>query len=378
MRRFVLLAALAAWVGCSGAPTTTGSSGTGASTGATGATGSGASGGSATSSSSSSSTGSTGAGSASSTSSSSGASSGSASSSSGASTGSSGSSGATDAGPVDAGPADAGWVYVDAGPVTYVRIATGNLSSGNYQSYDPGEGIRIFEGLHPDVAMIQEFNYGTNSATDIREMIDVAFGPEFSYVRGASGQQIPNGIASRWPIVASGGWTDPQVSNRDFVWARIALPGGHELLAVSVHLLTSSASSRQAEATALVNDLQQYVPAGDFIALGGDFNTGTRTEACINTFSQVFHTAGPYPADQQGNGNTSAARSKPLDWVLVDPALDATEIPLQLGTSTFTNGAVFDSRVYSPLSDVSPVQSGDSAATNMQHMAVVREFAVAN
>jgi len=36
---------------------------------------------------------------------------------------------------------------------------------------------------------------------------------------------------------------------------------------------------------------------------------------------------------------------------------------------------VFDSRVYTPLSDVAPVLSTDSAATNMQHMAVVRDFA---
>jgi hypothetical protein len=33
-----------------------------------------------------------------------------------------------------------------------------NLSSGNNQSYDPGEGARIFQGLKPDIVMIQELN----------------------------------------------------------------------------------------------------------------------------------------------------------------------------------------------------------------------------
>src|SRR5689334_16517688 len=52
-----------------------------------------------------------------------------------------------------------------------VRVMAGNLTSGNNQSYDPGEGIRIFQGTHPDVALVQEFNYGTNSATDIRHFV---------------------------------------------------------------------------------------------------------------------------------------------------------------------------------------------------------------
>jgi len=37
---------------------------------------------------------------------------------------------------------------------------------------------------------------------------------------------------------------------------------------------------------------------------------------------------------------------------------------------------VFDSRVFQPLADVAPIQPGDSAAPNMQHMAIVRDFLV--
>jgi hypothetical protein len=37
---------------------------------------------------------------------------------------------------------------------------------------------------------------------------------------------------------------------------------------------------------------------------------------------------------------------------------------------------VFDSRTYEPLAEVAPVKRGDSAGPNMQHMAVVRAFAI--
>ena len=37
------------------------------------------------------------------------------------------------------------------------RIMASNLSSGNYQSYDPGHGIRLMQGVDPDIILIQEF-----------------------------------------------------------------------------------------------------------------------------------------------------------------------------------------------------------------------------
>jgi endonuclease/exonuclease/phosphatase family metal-dependent hydrolase len=118
-----------------------------------------------------------------------------------------------------------------------VRLMAANISSGNYQNYDPGHGIRIFQGTRPDVVMIQEFNYGDNSATAIRNFVNTAFGSSFYYYREGAAQ-IPNGVISRWPILASGEWDDPYVSNRDFAWARIDIPGPKDLWVVSVHLLT--------------------------------------------------------------------------------------------------------------------------------------------
>ncbi len=256
---------------------------------------------------------------------------------------------------------------------TLLRIVAANISSGNNQSYDPGHGTRIFQGLDPDVVLIQEFNFGDNSTSAIRGWVDSAFGTSFAYYR-EGGAQIPNGIVSRYPIVASGEWDDASVTNRDFAWARIDVPGPKDLWAISVHLLTASASVRNTEATALKNFITANVPAGDYLVVGGDFNTDTRTEAALTTLSAVVLTAAPYPVDQAGNGNTNASRAKPYDWVLVDGDLHAFRVPTLIGSQSLANGLVFDSRVFTPLSAVTPVQSADSGATNMQHMAVVRDF----
>ncbi|QRK08687.1 pre-peptidase C-terminal domain-containing protein [Archangium violaceum] len=254
-----------------------------------------------------------------------------------------------------------------------VRLMAANITSGNSQSYDPGHGTRIFQGTKPDVVMIQEFNYGNNSATAIRGFVDEAFGTGFYYYR-ESGAQIPNGVISRWPIIASGEWTDPYVSNRDFAWARIDIPGPKDLWVVSVHLLTSGSSVRNSEANSLVNYVKANIPAGDYLAIGGDFNTDSRSESCLSTFSQVVTTSGPHPADRNNNTNTNAGRSKPYDHVLVDADLRAYQTATVIGSSSFSAGLVVDTRVYSPLSEISPALSGDSGASNMQHMAVIKDF----
>lgn len=260
------------------------------------------------------------------------------------------------------------------GQVT-VRVAAANLSSGNLQSYDLGEGARILKGIHPDVVLIQELNYGAGAPSDFRSFVDSTFGTSYAYVRGAPAQ-IPNGIISRYPIIASGEWKDALVSNRDFVWARIDIPGPIDLWAISVHLLTTNASTRNSEAAALVSFINGAVPASDYLVLGGDFNTASRTEAALSTLSSRFVTAAPYPVDTQGDGDTNASRNKPYDWVVASPLLQGRKTPTVLGVSSFADGAVIDTRTYAPLSDLAPALAGDSAAASMQHMAVVRDFSV--
>jgi len=256
---------------------------------------------------------------------------------------------------------------------TPLRVMAANTTSGNRQSYDPGEGTRIFQGLAPDVVLIQEFNYGDNSQQAIGEWVESTFGPEYEYYR-ERGAQIPNGVVSRFPIIESGEWADVQVGNRDFAWARIDVPGEADLWAVSVHFLTRNASVRDRQATALRRLVTENIPEGDYLLIGGDFNTRNSGEPALDTLDELVDTDGPYPVDQSGKIGTNASRRKPYDWVFADEDLEAHEVPVQIGSNSFPSGLVFDSRVYEPLADVAPVQRGDSGATNMQHMAVIRDF----
>lgn len=273
---------------------------------------------------------------------------------------------------VDAGM-DGGTDAGDPSSPTTIRIVAANLTSGTVQSYTPGHGARILKGLEADITLIQEFNYGQNAVDEIRTFVTETFGADYSYYR-EPGRQIPTGVISRYPIVTSGQWSDPQVSNRGFTYAKIDVPGPHPLWAVSVHLVTSGAGQRNAAATALVTELRKVVADGDYVVIGGNFNTDNRSESCMTTFAQMVKTSGPHPADASGNGNTNASRTKPYDWVLANQALAAHQIATVINSNTFANGLVFDSRVYTPIADVAPVQLGDSAATNMQHMAVVKDF----
>ena len=281
----------------------------------------------------------------------------------------------------DAGPGSDAGVPVDAGTApdagsgsrVPVRLLAGNLTSGATQTYDTGEGIRIFQGLLPDIALIQEFNYGDNSPAALREFVDTAFGPEFEYHRESQATDtLPNGIVSRYPILQAGEWE--YAGDRDLAWARIDVPGSGDLWAVSVHLLTASTSDRNRGARIAVERLSELMSPGDLLVFGGDLNTARRDEFCITVLADLFHIAAPYPADQDGNTNTSAPRSKPLDWLLVSPNLQARAVPVLIGDNSFADGLVFDSRVYTPLYDVEPVLEADSDALNMQHMALVRDF----
>ena len=271
-----------------------------------------------------------------------------------------------------------------------IRIMAANTTSGSNQSYDLGHGNRIFQGLDPDIVLVQEMNVGVspnkNTPATYRNWVDVNFGSSFSY-RVETGKSIPNGIVSRYPILASGVWEDVAMPDREFVWAKIDIPGDKDLWAVSVHLSSSGGSStRNAQAIALRDLIKSTVPNADFLVVGGDFNTDSRAEACVGTLdhartptSGVVVVSGPYPVDRIGSGardGTNASLEKPYDWVMPDPDLQAHKVPLVIGSQSFPNGLVLDSRVFTPLSAVDPVLSTDSGASGMQHMAVMRAFLI--
>lgn len=258
------------------------------------------------------------------------------------------------------------------------RAMAANLN-GNVQSYQPF-ALRIFQGLKPDVVAIQEFNYSNNTQTAFRQMIDTAFGTNYVYFREnyTANGNIPNGIISRFPIIASGSWADTLQSqpNRGFAWAQLDLPGTNDLYVVSVHLLSGAGpTARASESANLKTLIQSNFPSNALIIVAGDCNISSTSEGALATF-KTFLSDAPIPTDALSGGDpdTNAGRNERYDYVFPSFSLESNRVATVIGTQTFSNGLVFDSRVYSPLNDVAPIQMIDSS--NAQHMAVMKSFKI--
>lgn len=256
-------------------------------------------------------------------------------------------------------------------PASQVRIIAANLTSGARANYDPGNGVRIMDGLDGDVFLVQEMLFGNNTDAAFNTFARQVCGDECEAYRG-TGDLIPNGIVSRFPIIEAGVWDDPETDTREFAWARIDVPGRPDLWAISIHLLTSSGAAREAESRALAEHIRTNVPGGDHIVVGGDFNTGGG--GAWDELRGVVRIPPTRPRDQAGNTNTNAPRSRVLDAVLVNRDLDQREVAVEIGGDTFPSGLVVDTRVFTPLEALAPAELGDSDATMMQHMAIVRDF----
>ncbi len=259
----------------------------------------------------------------------------------------------------------------------HVRVAASNLTSGRYQTYAlaaeaEGAGARILQFLRPDVALMQEFT----TDVPIGEWVRDTFGEDFEFSREEEdgNNAIPNGVVSRFPIVDSGEWEDETQTNRDFAWAKIALPNGRTLWAISVHLYSQRSDVRVEQAEELVRRVLADIPTEDLVVLGGDFNTMARNSPAAQVLGEFFVTDEPQPVDQAGDGDTNAKREKTYDWVVAEEELALLEVPVSVGGEEFPHGLVFDTRVFEPLGK--PVRRGDSERFQMQHMGVIREYAI--
>jgi len=250
-----------------------------------------------------------------------------------------------------------------------ISAMSANITSGGARTYE-APGQRIFRALLPDVVAIQEFTPATGTH---RAFVDAAFGTGYYfYVESQGSDSIPNGIISRWPIIASGEWSDSVVSDRDFAWATIDIPGPRNLHVVSVHLYASgTAEQRDSQAQAIVNQIQSQFSDDDFIIVGGDFNTQTRSEAAVATLGAVVSDQHK-PVDQLGDQDTNANRNKPLDYVLPNITLDTYHRSVNLQGLTFSEGLVFDTRLWT--NPPFPALVTDAATVGMQHMPVVKLF----
>ena len=275
------------------------------------------------------------------------------------------------------------------GDTLELRIVAGNITSGNNQSYDPGHGIRIFQALKPDIALVQEMNYKNNSASDYKNFAQQIVGTNYYAVDNAD-YQIPNGVVSRYPITSHGYWKDPNINNRALMWAVVDIPGGKDIFAISVHLHTSPASDQTKAAQVIVDEIAKIKsskPDKYYYVVGGDFNGPTAVSSSGFGKNNTFYVSGPDPVDEKGYCETNANRSSQYDFVLADYPLHDFQIPTvyyssedATKTKSYENGLVFDTRVYDSQSELdeyfSPAEKNDSGASSMQHMAVVKDFLI--
>ncbi|MDP8236515.1 MAG: hypothetical protein P9M08_09025 [Candidatus Erginobacter occultus] len=266
-----------------------------------------------------------------------------------------------------------------------ITVMTANLNSGVPPSSDwyREASLRIFKGLQPDIVLIQEFI--VDSGTTRRAFVDQAFGEDYYfYCAPETGGDwaMPNGVISRWPITAQGYWNDPQVSNRNFAWAVIDLPGLVDLQLASVHLKAGDESgdltTRRAEAELLKTYVQNNFDNGQYIIVGGDLNLQQESEPTLNYFKSYLNAVAQRPADRNGDRDTNSTtpRSKPYDWIMPNQLLDGYHATLYVGIpgQAYSEGIVFDDQVFVPLSAVPPIRSGDSRLSQCYHMAVMKAF----
>jgi len=190
-----------------------------------------------------------------------------------------------------------------------LKIMTANVSKVG--TYAGDSGIRIFQGMEPDIVMLQE--WVLDPIESYRDYVDEAFGAEFYYYLGKSTGTgfgyMPNGIVSRWEIQTVGSWEDTSVTpsaDNDFAWAQIDLPGNNDLLAVSVHLKADAgeAARRLAQAQVIKDYVENslvYNPSSSFLVVAGDLNAESEYEWCIQTFATFLEPTANRPRDRKGD-----------------------------------------------------------------------------
>ena len=286
-------------------------------------------------------------------------------------------------------------VYQPPSPAS-LKIQTANVSKVG--TFAMNQSIRIFQGLEPGVAMLQEWALAEGTH---REYVDEAFGPQFYYYLAYTNKNpvgdpwaMPNGIVSRWAMQTWGGWKDTTGSNLPyFAWAIIDLPGDTDLGVVSAHLKAGLTVEDRERRVEQANLIKAYVEANfdtvnDYIVVGGDINAGTANEWCIQSFATFLDPSTYRPADRNGNEYTNQIRNDPFDWIMPNLLLNSFQETLVIGTEDYQypEGIVFDSHVFcrcdaapipqpgDPLWNLPPVLYGDSHSTLMDHMTVMVSF----
>jgi len=251
-----------------------------------------------------------------------------------------------------------------------VKILTANLGD-IVQDYPETEATRIFQGLEPDIACLQEFN-----PDNPYSFVDNAFGTD--YYLYVEPRYHPNAIVSKWSFQTYGFWDCPEVSDREFAWAVVNVPGTKKLQVVSCHLKSGTGSedvqTRENQANELKSQIQANFDDNQYIVIGGDLNTQYRSSSPISIFQSYLTTSDGTPADRNGDSDTNEIRTYNYDWIIPNDELGDTVTTLFVGSYSYGGGIVFDSHVFTPLSEVSPVQYGDTHASAMDHEPVMKAY----
>lgn len=266
-----------------------------------------------------------------------------------------------------------------------LRIVAANLTSENFQNYDPGHGIRIMQGLAADLILVQEMGYLSRSDADYKSFAMMLVGTEY-YSLDSTAFQLPNGVVSRWPILESGWLDDPTLSNRELFWAIIDLPGPKDLFVFSVHLHTEPVADQVIAAEVIVDAVTAHKAANPgkyYYIVGGDFNGETSVSSAGFGADDTFCISDPFPVDDNGNRYTNSPRNNHYDWILTDCDMSLKRVSTQYDSREgndpleYPTGHVFDTRLYTQevLDEYFfPALTTDSAAFQMQHMAVIKDY----
>ena len=162
-----------------------------------------------------------------------------------------------------------------------LRVITWNLRKGKGANgtVPTLQGLADFvREYDPAVVLLQEVFHatacpGAGQSDELARLLEMspAFGPNMFYRRGCHG----NAILSRLPIVESMNLdlSTNRVERRGAVYARLETPDGN-LHVVSIHL-GLNAMQRRRQVRRFATILEDRVPEGEPLVIGGDFNDWT-------------------------------------------------------------------------------------------------------
>lgn len=262
-----------------------------------------------------------------------------------------------------------------------MRAVQANLPTGPKQYYDE-DASRIFQGLQPTVATLQEFRLEEDTTENQRAYLEQAFGQGIHFFHEPGKRKTrPNLIVSKYGFLETGTIQDPYVDDRDMIYARIDIPGRTKLWVFSVHFVRSDWKKRNKQARLLRDFISEHVTEDDYLLVGGDFNADGWNDGSLEILKPLVTTE-HHPTDSVGNEATNIFGNRVMDFLLPNPRLNSfhqcTKLFRGLAPGeegpVFPHGMVMDSKTFIPLRALSPVRRNDSNGPFQQHKAVVKDF----